>query len=450
MIEKNTSQWQVLFEEKRKGMNVSLKKISKLTDISSSHLSDILKGKRNCSSTVKEKLELALEKCNPKYEMTVIFDYFRVSFPTRDYDKIIQQVLMMKSSYFVTEARAFYGYDFTLKFRDISLLCTRLSSSENRGLLLELRGKGCRQLEYLLIAQNRTWQDFILACMNFNGAFKRVDIAVNDTAGILSIPSLAKKVGTAECETVFKKYQVLSSSETLSAENWNEKKNLGSTIYIGSMKSDIYFCIYEKDYEQFVKQGIPIEEAEVKNRFEIRLKNDRAQVALMNYFNSGDIEDIAFSIIKRYLCFFDEEKDKPVEEWNINYRWAWFIGEGREPLKLTMKPETYSLDRTLSWVRSQVAPTLAMLNRIDTVDGTHLIKDICNIKLPARQRQILRQYRADVYDVVNENNYTIDKENLSEVFKKDELLALKEKYHDACEKLKEREKEIERLRSFNF
>lgn len=38
------------------------------------------------------------------------------------------------------------------------------------------------------------------------------------------------------------------------------------------IKSEVYFCIYEKDYEQYVKNDVPLEDAEVKNRFEIRLK----------------------------------------------------------------------------------------------------------------------------------------------------------------------------------
>ena len=42
----------------------------------------------------------------------------------------------------------------------------------------------------------------------------------------------------------------------------------------------MYFCVYEKSYEQYIKLGIPIEEAPIKNRFEIRLKNERAYYAV--------------------------------------------------------------------------------------------------------------------------------------------------------------------------
>ena len=55
---------------------------------------------------------------------------------------------------------------------------------------------------------------------------------------------------------------------------------MGNTLYIGSLQSEVYFCIYEKDYEQYKKHDIPIADAEVKNRFEIRLKNERAFYAI--------------------------------------------------------------------------------------------------------------------------------------------------------------------------
>lgn len=47
-------------------------------------------------------------------------------------------------------------------------------------------------------------------------------------------------------------------------------------LYIGLLQSEAYFCICEKDYEQYKKDDITIEEAEVKKRFGIRLKNERA------------------------------------------------------------------------------------------------------------------------------------------------------------------------------
>ena len=78
-----------------------------------------------------------------------------------------------------------------------------------------------------------------------------------------------------------------------------------------------------------------------------------------------DAEQTAFSIINQYVRFVDEEPDKRKNDWKLNDRWAWFIGDNRQSLKLTTKPEPYTLDRTLRWVQRQVAPTLKMLKKID-------------------------------------------------------------------------------------
>ena len=70
---------------------------------------------------------------------------------------------------------------------------------------------------------------------------------------------------------------------------------------------------------------------------------------LLTYY---DAERTAFSIINRYVRFVDKEADKKRSDWKLSVRWAWFIGENREPLKLTTKPEPYTLDRTLRWIQA--------------------------------------------------------------------------------------------------
>ena len=67
-------------------------------------------------------------------------------------------------------------------------------------------------------------------------------------------------------------------------------------MYIGSTQSELYFCIYEKAKEQYVKKGIAIEDSEIKNRFEIRMKNERAYKAVVDLLTYYDAERTAFSI----------------------------------------------------------------------------------------------------------------------------------------------------------
>ena len=95
---------------------------------------------------------------------------------------------------------------------------------------------------------------------------------------------------------------------------------MGRTLYLGSLKSDVYFCIYEKDYEQYVKLGTPLEEADIINRFEIRLRNERAYYAVRDLLTYYDAEQTAFSIINQYgeprglyATTFSKESERPTQ-----------------------------------------------------------------------------------------------------------------------------------------
>lgn len=179
------------------------------------------------------------------------------------------------------------------------------------------------------------------------GVMKRLDLAINDMTGILDIPELTEKCNHEECISVFRSFKSYRSGELVRSQE-QDKYGMGNTLYIGSLKSEIYFCIYEKDYEQYVKYDIPIEDTKIKNRFEIRLKNERAYYAVRDLLTYHDAERTAFDIINRYMRFADKEVEKRRSEWKTNEKWAYFIGSDCGRLKLTTKPEPYTLTRTLN------------------------------------------------------------------------------------------------------
>lgn len=421
--------------------------IAKLCGIHPKTFSAIKNGRRNCSKSLKKKIEVNIEKFNPKYELYAIYDYVRVRFSTHDHVHIMTDVLLMKPEFFVLEPIGFYGYKSQYVFSDISIMIA--PEDDKRGTLLELKGKGCRRFEYLLKAQKRTWNDFFVSCFANNGVFKRLDIAINDTKGIIDIEELSRKAGTDECQMIFTTINRLSSSENLTSEIVDGKLGEGKTLYLGSMHSEIYFCIYEKDYEQYIKNGIPIEDADVKNRFEIRLKNDRALAALSDLITYDDIERTAFGIINRYLCFYERDDSKPFEDWEIDYRWNWFIGDGREKIKLTMQPEPYTIEKTQRWIVNQVAPSISLLDKIDKFEGTHLVDDIRRVKLPDKQRRLYEQYTSSVYDVILSDDYVDDKQDLQIPNRKenfDKYAELEQLLRSAYAELKDREEEIALLK----
>ena len=287
------------------------------------------------SEALQEAITEALEHFNPDTPLEMLFDYVRIRFPTMDVKHIVEDVLRLKLPYFIHEDYGFYSYTEHYYLSDIFVL---VSPELEKGVLLELKGRGCRQFESYLLAQERSWYEFFMDVLMEDGVMKRLDLAINDKTGILNIPHLTEKCRNEECISVFRSFKSYRSGELVRR---GEKECMGNTLYIGSIQSEVYFCIYEKDYEQYKKHDIPIAYAEVKNRFEIRLKNERAFYAIRDLLEHDNPERTAFQIINRYVRFVDRDDTKPRSDWRISEEWAWFMGGTQG------KPETDNQTGTL-------------------------------------------------------------------------------------------------------
>ena len=386
-------------KEKRQSYGVSQTRLAIMAGISREHLNRIEAGKVTLTDDMQDKLMEAVEKFNPDAPMFLLFDYVRIRFPTLDIQHVIRDILKLNVDYMLHEDYGHYKYTEHYYLGDVFVYT---SQDEEKGTLLELKGKGCRQFESYLLAQGRSWYDFLMDALVEGGVMKRLDLAINDRAGILDIPDLTAKCNREECVSLFRSFKSYASGE-LVKHNEQDKAGMGHTLYIGSLKSEVYFCCYEKNYEQYAKLGIPTSEAPIKNRFEIRLKDERAYYAVRELLTHYDAELTAFSIINHYIRFVDREPEKRKTDWKLNDRWAWFIGKDRPPVKLTTDPEPYTLERTLGWISRQVAPTLKMLKKIDAGNSTSYLKEIeDNAKLTEKHLQIIRQQTADTEELITE------------------------------------------------
>lgn len=389
------STWVKELKEKRAFYGISQNKLAIAAGITRQYLSDIETGKVLPSGELQTAIMEALERFNPDAPLEMLFDYVRIRFPTLDVKHIVENVLRLKLSYMLHEDYGFYSYSEHYCMGDIFVL---VSGEEEKGVLLELKGCGCRQFENYLLAQERSWYEFFMNALAEGGVMKRLDLAINDRARILNIPNLTEKCRNEECISVFRSFKNYRSGELVRKD---EKECMGNTLYIGSLQSEVYFCIYEKDYEQYKKNDIPIEEAEVKNRFEIRLKNERAYYAIRDLMFYDNPESTAFKIINRYIRFADKEDGKQRSDWKLNEEWAWFIGENRQSMKLTTKPEPYSFRRTLNWLSRQVAQTLKMAMKLDEIKNTDIVnKIITNAQLTEKHEKILKQQAATTEEVI--------------------------------------------------
>lgn len=365
---------------------LSQNKLAVAAGITRQYLNEIEMGKTVPSVCVRDSLLEALKQFNPDAQLTMLFDYVRIRFPTMDVTHVVRDILKLKLAYMIHEDFGFYSYAEHYYMGDIFVLT---SPETEKGILLELKGKGCRQFECFLLAQHRSWYDFFMAALCEGGVIKRLDLAINDMVGLLDIPRLTEKCRNHECVSLFRSFKSYQSGELTQQE---EDVNMGNTLYIGSLKSEVYFCIYEKDYEQLVKNGIPLAESQVKNRFEIRLKNDRAFHAVKDLLTHYDAGQTAFAIINRYLRFANKDETKRRSAWTTDEQWRRFIGEGQECLRLTTKPEPYTIERTLNWLHRQVAPTLKAVMKLDELHDTKIMTDmIKNAKLNDRLKKVIKQ-----------------------------------------------------------
>lgn len=392
--------WQERFKEKRLSYGVSQQKLATEAGITRTYLSLIESGKKVPADELKEKLELTLSRFDPESPLTMLFDYVRIRFPTTDVRHVADDVLQLQLKYMVFQEHGFYSYPCHYYYGDIFLCaCIPGQEDEEKGTLLELKGRGCRQFERLLLAQGRTWFDFFSLVLNEQAIFKRLDLAINDRVGILSIPEMTEKCGTDECFSVFRSFKSYRSGELIKAQE-QDKTTMGNTLYIGSMRSEVYFCVYQKDYEQYIKNGIPLEEAEVKNRFEIRLKSKRAEMAVLDLLRYQDADRTAFSIINRYVRFVDAVPGEKRDNWEINQRWAWFLGKNRKKLRLTTEPEPFTIDRLLRWFQHQVAPSWKMVQIMDDTTGQDTLKQIVDgAKLDKKHETILSQVLTNIQEL---------------------------------------------------
>ena len=382
-----------IIEELTKQHGLSQKEIGSYLGFDETRMSKFKNGKLQLTDLQFKHLDDLKSFKEMDQPLELKFDYVRMRFETTDVGKIINEVLLLDLDWLEPVEIGWYGYKNHIAFGDIVIMYD--IEDKKLGVLLELKGGGCRNFEQILAEQKRSWFDFFTLALEHDGIMRRFDLAIDDKSGILDLPFFIEKMKKSECDTTFRRYNVYSDSEN---KKWEDgDKQMGSTLYIGSRKSTIYFCLYEKDYEQYTKTGVAPRYHRVRNRFEIRLKDERAEVALKEYIKNDNLEALAFGIIVRYMCFHDKKKGVDLKESPVNKRWEMFIAATQSVMKLTTEPEEITLEDTWRWIEKQVASTLRLLNYIDPRRLTDTVNEAT---LSIKQRNILKSHNKELAEVM--------------------------------------------------
>ena len=393
--------WGRALRRKRRAYGVTQQWFALQLGVTVKYLRGLESGEIAVSYDRQDEIIDAIERFNPEIEpLSIINDYVRIRFKTTDVRRVIENVLWMKMEYFAQEDHGFYHYTGMYYQGDI---CVLTSSDESLGVLLELKGKGCRQFECCLKGQERNWFEFFRCCMMEDCVFKRLDLAVNDKAGLLHIPTLAEKCDRGELLSLFRHTEAVKSGDMRNSREEN-KAVMGHTLYIGSRNSDIYFCIYEKAQEQLTKYGTPLIDTETRNRFEIRLKDDRAYLAAYDLVSNENPAETVFSIIDNYVCFVDRDDARPKQDWPVNKEWERFIGGQARKIKLTMHPEPFDLTKTENWLAGMVAKMMKTVQIVEKGKGNDFVGDLLeHTELNDKHRRIIKQMGAQVEDIIKGN-----------------------------------------------
>ena len=211
----NDTDWINDFKEKRTQYGVSQNQLAVMAGVSREYISRLESGKIALTEEIKVKFTDALERLNPDNPLEMVLDYVRIRFPTQDVKHVVEDILKLRLDVMIHEDFGFYSYAEHYVLGDVFVLT---SPDKEKGTLLELKGKGCRQMESYLLAQHRSWYDFLMDALIEGGVMKRLDLAINDMAGILDIPELTEKCNREECISVFRSFKSYRSGELVRSQ----------------------------------------------------------------------------------------------------------------------------------------------------------------------------------------------------------------------------------------
>ena len=120
------------------------------------------------------------------------------------------------------------------------------------------------------------------------------------------------------------------------------------------------------------------------------------------FFHTGLSISDSLKTVRKSVLIYETIIDKPKSQWITNDDWAWFVGENREPIRLTTKPEPYTLQKALHWLQRQVAPTIKMVQALDRENRTTILKDMIEqAELKDKHKHLLQLEKSTIEERID-------------------------------------------------
>ena len=312
---------------------------------------------------------------NPQKETEIKIDWLQVTFPVGVSLEFVQALFM--GGDWATLERGMYGYRRSVVKGNIRILYD--GAKTDMGIHAILSGQGCRELEgYSMVG----WQQFLGALLTDGSHITRLDVAIDDYAHILDYATIRKSVADRAITTRYRQFREQISEKLGTAEDIHP----GRTMYFGSSKSETMIRIYDKGAEQ----GEEVE----RLRVELQTRDEKAMALAREIVEQGPAA--IPPIINGLLCFKEKnDGDQQRDRWAAADWWALFLGT-MEKVGLTVEPVTRTLEKLITWVAKQVAPSLAVLMCATKGDDDlifRLIEEGLRRLTKSHRAMILREYQ---------------------------------------------------------
>ena len=396
----------------RNTFKISQEDLAKEVGISQSMLSRLEQGENvRLSEDELEKLKYVINTYRKENSLNAMIDWIKVTVKENDPIEVCQKYLNMKFDYF---QKTVGRHHYVARYEYSSITIYEPSKDVKYGCMIEMSGQGCRYFEKMLDEQGMTLIDWLGFISKHAENFPRIDLAVDDYIEYFSIPVLLDKIERGEYLTEFK--SIVPKYEYGDRKN---KYSKGLTIYFGKRTSKLHFCFYQKNFEISKKHGIPLEEIEVKNRYELRVCDDYAIDIVKQLVEWEEVLPVAMGLIKKKLVIVQRLKHKispetlratfkkgKIKIWKPWKQLMYDVDTIRIESK-AIEDDYVRLSRREDYLKKQAMASVLLIKDIDEALGTNILENIIEEvrkKENSRNEHLLKVATTQLKDVILKNN----------------------------------------------
>lgn len=339
-----------------------------------------------------------------KNSLTALIDWCQITVKDVDLFTVITDILKIPLSLMELQnkGKGIAGHELVAGFDNIKIL-KPTGKMQYNGFQILMSGSGCRNYENFLVINKETWFDFFARVCQYHVNFPRIDLAIDDHKPYLNIPELIRLTKQGLISSQLRNYSENASGEL--SESIPVHK--GNTLYLGSSNSDFRIVFYEKGYEQAEKFGKELDPN--WNRYELRFRQERANIVVQELIARRDVAEIAMSVLNGKIRFLEQPENKSTSRKRLypTYPpWELFM-QDIEKIKLTIQPQKKTLNSIWNWLESSVAPSLKLFSEIGELDNCDYIQVLIEqAKMNDTQIKIYEDYKKSSKLPIIERSYS--------------------------------------------